>query len=192
MVLVGCAIPHYCPQLQLTQFSSRPGAVRLLSSVNHLPSLAMPANDVLIQAIFLPPLAVLLRRGCGASFLINIILTILGWIPGVIHAWIVIIAEPSRHSSSRRPSHSYSNHHSSSHAGRHHHHHHHHSSGGGGGHHHSHTGRHHARPARRSYDRPAYRDGYDVAPAPSRYGGGAPPPGYGPPPQMGYAPPRRY
>jgi hypothetical protein len=37
-----------------------------------------------------------------------------------------------------------------------------------------------------------YHDGYDVAPAPVRYGGGAPPPGYGPPPQMGYAPPRRY
>ncbi|KEF55529.1 uncharacterized protein A1O9_08279 [Exophiala aquamarina CBS 119918] len=41
-------------------------------------------------AIFIPPIAVLLRSGCGASFLINICLTILGWIPGIIHAWYVI------------------------------------------------------------------------------------------------------
>ncbi|KAM0700671.1 hypothetical protein Q7P35_012392 [Cladosporium inversicolor] len=38
-----------------------------------------------ILAIFLPPLAVLLRRGCGGSFLLNIILTILGWLPGNLH-----------------------------------------------------------------------------------------------------------
>jgi hypothetical protein len=141
---------------------------------------------------------VLLRRGCSGSFLLNIILTILGWIPGVIHAWIVIIAEPSRHSRHSRQTHSHSrpssSHHHSSHAG-HHHHHHHHSSGAGGGGHHSHTGRHHARPSRKSYDRPVYRDGYDDAPPPARYGIGAPPPrpgsGYGPPPEMGYAPAMR-
>ncbi|MET1173767.1 YqaE/Pmp3 family membrane protein [Paenibacillus amylolyticus] len=38
---------------------------------------------------FLPPLAVLL---CGkpGSFLLNIILTIIGYIPGVIHALLVV------------------------------------------------------------------------------------------------------
>jgi len=41
-------------------------------------------------AIFIPPLAVFLKTGCGADFFINICLTILGWIPGVIHAWYVI------------------------------------------------------------------------------------------------------
>ncbi|PMD12583.1 hypothetical protein NA56DRAFT_652392 [Hyaloscypha hepaticicola] len=35
-------------------------------------------------AIFLPPLAVFFKRGCNADFLINILLSILGWIPGVI------------------------------------------------------------------------------------------------------------
>jgi uncharacterized membrane protein YqaE (UPF0057 family) len=35
-------------------------------------------------AIFLPPLAVFFKRGCTADFLINILLSILGWIPGVI------------------------------------------------------------------------------------------------------------
>lgn len=41
-------------------------------------------------AILIPPVAVLLKRGCGADLIINICLTILGWIPGVIHAWWVI------------------------------------------------------------------------------------------------------
>ncbi|KIM80741.1 hypothetical protein PILCRDRAFT_72817, partial [Piloderma croceum F 1598] len=36
-------------------------------------------------AIILPPLGVFLERGCGADLLINILLTILGWIPGIIH-----------------------------------------------------------------------------------------------------------
>ncbi|KAH7050114.1 hypothetical protein B0J12DRAFT_541382, partial [Macrophomina phaseolina] len=40
-----------------------------------------------IVAIFLPPLVVLAKRGCGGSFCLNVILTILGWIPGVIRAW---------------------------------------------------------------------------------------------------------
>ncbi|ORX57888.1 UPF0057-domain-containing protein [Piromyces finnis] len=44
----------------------------------------------IILCIVLPPLAVFLDRGCDCSFLLNIILTILGWLPGCIHALIVI------------------------------------------------------------------------------------------------------
>jgi uncharacterized membrane protein YqaE (UPF0057 family) len=40
----------------------------------------------IILAIILPPLGVFLERGCGADLLINILLTILGYIPGIIHA----------------------------------------------------------------------------------------------------------
>ena len=40
----------------------------------------------IILAIILPPLGVFLERGCNADFLINILLTILGYIPGIIHA----------------------------------------------------------------------------------------------------------
>jgi uncharacterized membrane protein YqaE (UPF0057 family) len=43
-----------------------------------------------ILAIILPPLGVLAERGCGADFLINIALTILGFIPGIIHAIYII------------------------------------------------------------------------------------------------------
>ncbi|RMY12391.1 hypothetical protein D0868_02599 [Hortaea werneckii] len=45
----------------------------------------------IIFAIILPPVGVFLERGCGADFLINILLTILGYIPGIIHALYVLI-----------------------------------------------------------------------------------------------------
>ncbi|KAH9525918.1 plasma membrane proteolipid Pmp3 [Dermatophagoides farinae] len=40
----------------------------------------------IILAIILPPLGVLFERGCSADLIINIALTILGYIPGIIHA----------------------------------------------------------------------------------------------------------
>lgn len=105
-----------------------------------------------IIAIFLPPLAVALRTGCGAQLLLNILLTILGWIPGVIHAWIVILAEPGlreQHKIDRRQrerTRRYSH-----------------------GSHHSH---HHHRPssARRSHERVVYRSSSRGAPMVDRYG----------------------
>lgn len=36
-----------------------------------------------IFAIILPPIAVLLEKGCGCTLCLNIVLTILGWIPGI-------------------------------------------------------------------------------------------------------------
>jgi uncharacterized membrane protein YqaE (UPF0057 family) len=49
--------------------------------------------DVLriLIAILLPPLGVFLQVGIGLHFWINILLTILGYIPGIIHAIYVII-----------------------------------------------------------------------------------------------------
>lgn len=44
-----------------------------------------------ILALFLPPLAVALDRGCGCDMLLNFALTLLGWIPGVIHAYFVVL-----------------------------------------------------------------------------------------------------
>ncbi len=42
-----------------------------------------------LLAVVLPPVAVLLR-GKPFQALINLLLTICFWVPGVIHAWIVI------------------------------------------------------------------------------------------------------
>lgn len=45
----------------------------------------------IICAILLPPLGVFLQVGIGPQFWINILLTLLGYIPGIIHAvWIIV------------------------------------------------------------------------------------------------------
>lgn len=44
----------------------------------------------IILAILLPPLAVGLRTGINGTFFLNVVLTIIGWLPGVIHAFIVL------------------------------------------------------------------------------------------------------
>ena len=55
----------------------------------------MAANEnkllLIILAILLPPVAVGLKTGVGGSLILNIILTILGYIPGLIHALIVVL-----------------------------------------------------------------------------------------------------
>jgi uncharacterized membrane protein YqaE (UPF0057 family) len=45
----------------------------------------------ILLAILLPPLGVFLQVGIGLQFWLNILLTLLGYIPGIIHAiWIII------------------------------------------------------------------------------------------------------
>ena len=46
----------------------------------------------IIIAILLPPLGVFLQVGIGLHFWLNILLTLLGYIPGIVHA-IYIIAK---------------------------------------------------------------------------------------------------
>ena len=44
----------------------------------------------ILCAIILPPLGVFLQVGIGAQFWINILLTLLGYIPGIVHAvWVI-------------------------------------------------------------------------------------------------------
>ncbi len=44
----------------------------------------------IIAAILLPPLGVFLQVGIGKAFWINILLTLLCYVPGIIHAiWII-------------------------------------------------------------------------------------------------------
>ncbi len=44
----------------------------------------------IIIAILLPPLGVFLQVGIGKHLWINILLTILGYIPGIVHAvWVI-------------------------------------------------------------------------------------------------------
>jgi uncharacterized membrane protein YqaE (UPF0057 family) len=44
----------------------------------------------ILFSILLPPLGVFLRVGLGLQFWLNILLTIFGYIPGVVHAvWVI-------------------------------------------------------------------------------------------------------
>ena len=44
----------------------------------------------IIAAILVPPLGVFLQVGFGGHFWLNILLTLLGYVPGIIHAiWII-------------------------------------------------------------------------------------------------------
>ncbi|WP_284218920.1 YqaE/Pmp3 family membrane protein [Agaribacter marinus] len=45
---------------------------------------------LIILAIFLPPISVFLKSGVGKDLLINILLCIFLYVPGIIHAiWVV-------------------------------------------------------------------------------------------------------
>jgi len=44
----------------------------------------------IVVSIIIPPLGVFLRVGVGLAFWVNIVLTLLGYVPGLVHAiWIV-------------------------------------------------------------------------------------------------------
>lgn len=49
--------------------------------------------DDLIQillSVLIPPLGVFLQEGLGTQFWLNVLLTLLGYVPGLIHAlWII-------------------------------------------------------------------------------------------------------
>ncbi|MCL4148137.1 UNVERIFIED_CONTAM: hypothetical protein GTU68_039924 [Idotea baltica] len=50
------------------------------------------SGDIILVlcALFLPPLGVLLSRGLGWKFVLNIFLTLLGFVPGIVHAiWLI-------------------------------------------------------------------------------------------------------
>ena len=45
----------------------------------------------IVFAIFLPPLGVFLQVGLGLHFWLNIVLTLMGYIPGIVHAiWVIV------------------------------------------------------------------------------------------------------
>ena len=60
------------------------------------PSKARPpegSRDVvrILLAILLPPLGVFLQVGLSGHFFLNLLLTLLGYVPGIIHAvWVIL------------------------------------------------------------------------------------------------------
>ena len=60
-------------------------------NVSYLQKVLMSMDVIrIIVAIFIPPLGVFLQVGFGLDFWINIVLTLFGYIPGIVHAvWII-------------------------------------------------------------------------------------------------------
>ena len=51
----------------------------------------------LLLAILIPPVGVFMAFGVGSTLFINIGLTLLGWIPGIIHAvWAIVKQDQAR------------------------------------------------------------------------------------------------
>ncbi len=48
----------------------------------------------IILSIILPPIGVFMQVGLTKHFWINIVLTLLGYIPGIVHALYVILSTP--------------------------------------------------------------------------------------------------
>ena len=47
-----------------------------------------------VLSVLIPPLGVFLQVGFGLQFWLNVLLTLLGYIPGLIHAiWIIAIRD---------------------------------------------------------------------------------------------------
>jgi uncharacterized membrane protein YqaE (UPF0057 family) len=46
----------------------------------------------IVLAVLLPPLGVFLQVGLGFQFWLNILLTVLGFIPGIVHALYIILS----------------------------------------------------------------------------------------------------
>ncbi|MBD1864098.1 MULTISPECIES: YqaE/Pmp3 family membrane protein [Trichocoleus] len=45
----------------------------------------------ILAGILVPPLGIFLTVGIGPTLIINIVLTLLGWLPGSIHAiWVIL------------------------------------------------------------------------------------------------------
>lgn len=50
-----------------------------------------------VLSILLPPVGVFLQVGIGGQFWLNILLTLLGYVPGIVHAvWIIATRGKSR------------------------------------------------------------------------------------------------
>jgi uncharacterized membrane protein YqaE (UPF0057 family) len=56
--------------------------------------MALTAADPLkvLLAILLPPVGVFMEVGFGGAFWLNVLLTILGYVPGIIHALYIILS----------------------------------------------------------------------------------------------------
>jgi len=52
---------------------------------------ARPGVGALVAAVLLPPLGIFLVRGLSPAFWIGTLLTLVGWVPGVVFALVTVL-----------------------------------------------------------------------------------------------------
>lgn len=50
----------------------------------------------IIATVIIPPLGVFLKRGLGWPFVISVLLTLLGYIPGLVYALVIVLGDERR------------------------------------------------------------------------------------------------
>jgi len=88
---VDCFVVRFLFSFPLRRFSCSFSSD--LFSFPFLSSFPLPFSFPLFSSLF--DLGVFLHEGCDKNFLINLLLTILGYIPGIIHAVWCIVSHPA-------------------------------------------------------------------------------------------------
>ena len=96
MWMFSCVQPvHYSPRSDVSRAPSvlATARVRQRSRTRYQMDRKKVSMDLLriVIAILLPPLGVFLQVGIGKQFWINVLLTLLGYLPGIVHAvWVIV------------------------------------------------------------------------------------------------------
>ncbi len=54
------------------------------------PPAKSPGMGAIIAAVLLPPLGIFLTRGIGPTFWVGVVLTLIGWFPGIVFALVAM------------------------------------------------------------------------------------------------------
>lgn len=54
-------------------------------------AIGRPGAGAIVAAVLLPPLGTFLGRGLGRDFWIDVALTLIGWVPGVVFALVALL-----------------------------------------------------------------------------------------------------
>jgi len=82
-----------CENRESPALSERNWSVKGLNKQGSTMAVELSDPIKIILAIFLPPVGVFLEVGLGLHFWLNIVLTLFGFIPGILHALYVILAK---------------------------------------------------------------------------------------------------
>lgn len=81
---------HFWGNIALTLIAWIPGVAHAIWLILREEDMARSLVWKIILAILLPPAAALWQVGLGVHFWLNLVLTLIAWIPGMVHAlWLI-------------------------------------------------------------------------------------------------------